>query len=127
MYIKDYCIKDYCSGMEIKLTAWKVKLFDAICKTERMGSKDKEKAMASINDIKIIIMDMEAKIDQLKTEYSTEYSPQKKKIDEGAMGINRDAVRFLGLQQMEILLLCNPLTSGNGFTDRWNRYTKFSR
>ena len=61
-------VKDYCSGMEMELTAWKAKLFDAICKTERMGSKDKEKAMASINDIKIIIMDMEPKIDQLKTE-----------------------------------------------------------
>ena len=60
------CAKDYCSGMEMKLTAWKAKLFDAICKTDEMGSKDKEKAMASINDIKIIIMNMEAIIDQLK-------------------------------------------------------------
>ena len=60
------CVKDHCSGMEMKLTAWKAKLFDAICKTDNMSSKDKEKAMASINDIKITLMNMEAIIDQLK-------------------------------------------------------------
>ena len=99
MYINDYCINDYFSDMEMKLTASKAKLFDAICKTERMGSKDKEKAMASINYIKIIIRDMEAKIDQLKTEYSSEYSPPKNKIDAGALDMRSkydEPIEFTG-------------------------------
>jgi hypothetical protein len=92
-------VKDYCSGMEMELTAWKAKLFDAICKTDKMGSKDKEKAMASINDIKIIIMDMEAKIEQLKTECPSEYSPQKKKIDAGTIDMRskyEETMKFIG-------------------------------
>jgi len=92
-------IKDYLSDMEMKLTASKAKLFDAICKTEKMGFKDKKKAMANINDIKIIIMDMEAKIDQLKTEYSSEYSTQKIKIDAGAIDMRskyEEQIKFTG-------------------------------
>ncbi len=78
-------VKDFCSGMEMELTAWKAKLFDAIVKADSLGTAEREKAMSNINDIKIIVTDMEDKINQLKTECPAEWSPQKKEIDEGAV------------------------------------------
>lgn len=78
-------VKDFCNGMDMELTAWKAKLYDAICKVDKLGSADKEKAMSNINDIKIIIADMAAKIEQLKTECPSEWSPQKKEIEEATV------------------------------------------
>ena len=74
-------VKDFCNGMEMELTAWKAKFFDAIRKAEKLGTADMEKAMAHINDIKIIVENMEEKIEQLKTECPSEWSPIKKEID----------------------------------------------
>ena len=91
--------QDFCSSMEIELTAWKAKLFDSICKADRLGSADKDKAMTSINDIKIIVSDMEAKIHELKTECPSEWSPQKKDIDEGTVDLRskyEDTMAFIG-------------------------------
>ena len=91
--------QDFCSSMEIELTAWKAKLFDSICKADRLGSADKEKAMASINDIKIIVADMESKIQELKTECPSEWSPQKKDIDDGTVDLRSkydETMDFIG-------------------------------
>ena len=91
--------QDFCSSMEIELTAWKAKLFDSICKADRLGSADKEKAMTSINDIKIIVADMEAKIHELKMECPSEWSPQKKDIDEGTVDLRSkydETMDFIG-------------------------------
>ena len=91
--------QDFCSSMEIELTAWKAKLFDTICKAERLGSADKEKAMTSINDIKIIVSDMEDKIQELKTECPSEWSPHKKEIDEGTVDLRskyEETMAFIG-------------------------------
>jgi len=76
-------VKDFCNGMEMELTAWKAKLFDAICKAEKLGSADREKAMSNINDIKIIVQDMDDKIERLKKECPAQWSPEKKAIDTG--------------------------------------------
>lgn len=92
-------VTDFCSGMEIELTAWKAKLFDTICKADQLGSAEKEKAMASLNDIKIIVADMEAKIQELKNECPSEWSPQKKDIDEGTVDLRskyEETMAFIG-------------------------------
>lgn len=91
--------QDFCKGMEIELTSWKAKLFDAICRADKLGSADKDKAMANINDIKIIVADMEGKISQLKTECPSEWSPQKKEIEDGTLDMRskyEDTMNFIG-------------------------------
>ena len=74
-------VKDYCSGLEMELTAWKAKLFDAIAKADQLGSAEKERVLGNIGDLKILVADMEAKINQLKTECPSDWSPQKKDLE----------------------------------------------
>jgi SHS2 domain-containing protein len=76
-------VKDYCSSLEIELTGWKAKLYDAIVKTEKLSGKHREKILANIGDMKTLISDLEDRIYQLKTECPAKWSPEKKKIDKG--------------------------------------------
>lgn len=78
-------VKDYCSGMEIELIGWKAKLFDAIRKADKLGTAEKGKVFENINDLKIIVADMEEKIEKLKTECPSEWSPYKKEMEQGTL------------------------------------------
>jgi hypothetical protein len=74
-------VVDYCNGLEMELTAWKAKMYDAIRKMEKLPSADKEKVLPYIQGINIVITEMEDKIGSLKTECPSDWSPQKKEID----------------------------------------------
>jgi hypothetical protein len=73
---------DYCKGLEIELTAWKAKMYDVIRKIDKLKSGDKEKVLPNIGDINIMITELEDKIQSLKTECPSNWSPQKKQIDD---------------------------------------------
>ncbi|VEN74627.1 conserved hypothetical protein [Candidatus Desulfarcum epimagneticum] len=92
-------VKDFCGGMETELKEWKAKFFDAIAKSDELGTADKEKAMAYFNNVKILVTEMEAKIDQLKTECPADWSPQKKEIDDGVVDLRsqyEETMNFIG-------------------------------
>jgi hypothetical protein len=74
-------VRDFCKGMEMELTAWKAKFYDAIRKVDTLSSKDRDKILPNIQDINMIVTELEAKIESLKTECPAEWSPQKKEID----------------------------------------------
>ncbi|MCU0558715.1 MAG: hypothetical protein MUD16_00780 [Desulfobacterales bacterium] len=76
---------DYCKGMEMELTAWKAKVYDLTRKVETLGSKEREKILPNIQDLHMFITDMTNRIEQLKNECPTEWSPQKKDIDKGSV------------------------------------------
>ncbi|MFH2044474.1 MAG: hypothetical protein ABIK92_04945 [Pseudomonadota bacterium] len=78
-------VQDYCSGMEIELIGWKAKIYDAIIKADKLGTADKGKVFENINDLKIIVSDMEVKIEKLKTECPSEWSPYKSDMDKGTV------------------------------------------
>ena len=78
-------VVDYCKGMEMELTAWKAKMYDLTRKVESLGSKDREKVLPNIQDLNMLITDMSTRIDQLKNECPTEWTPQKKNIDSGTI------------------------------------------
>ncbi len=67
--------------MEIELTAWKAKLYDMIRKIDKLSSGDKEKMLGNIGDLHNIVTELEDRISELKNECPTEWSPQKKQID----------------------------------------------
>ena len=92
-------VKDYCSGLEHELMAWKAKLFDVISKTDKMGTAEKEKVWANFNDMKIIIQDLEDKVQLLKTECPADWSPQKKEIDDAHVNVRakyEETMDFIG-------------------------------
>ena len=74
-------VKDFCKGMEVELMAWKAKIYDAIRKVETLSSKDREHILMNIQDINMIVTELEDKIESLKTECPSDWSPQKKEID----------------------------------------------
>jgi hypothetical protein len=78
-------VVDYCKGMEMELIAWKAKMYDLTRKVESLGSKEREKVLPNIQDLNMLITDMSARIDQLKNECPTEWTPQKKDIDKGSV------------------------------------------
>jgi hypothetical protein len=75
-------VRDFCNGLESELTAWKAKLFDVVSRADQLGTAEKEKVWANFNDMKIIIQDLEDKIAQLKHECPSDWSPQKKEIED---------------------------------------------
>ncbi len=74
-------VKDYCRGVEQELTAWKAKLYDLTRRVDRLGSAEKEKVLQNVEDLHILVTEMGDRIDQLRNECPTEWSPQKKEID----------------------------------------------
>ena len=74
--------RDYCNSMAAELTAWKAKLFDVISRTDKMGTAEKDKVWEYFNEMKIVIQDLEDKIESLRTECPADWSPQKKAIED---------------------------------------------
>jgi hypothetical protein len=79
--------KDYCNSMASELTAWKAKLYDVISKTDKMGTAEKDKVWTYFNEMKIIIQDIEEKVDSLRTECPSDWSPQKKAIEDAHVDV----------------------------------------
>lgn len=78
-------VVDYCKGMEMELIAWKAKMYDLTRKVERLGSKEREKVLPNVQDLNLLLADMSDRIEQLKNECPTEWTPQKKSIDQGSV------------------------------------------
>lgn len=75
-------VMDYCNNVGIELTAWKAKLYDMIRKIDSLPSGDKEKMLGSVGDLHNVVTELEDRINSLKNECPTEWSPQKKEIDD---------------------------------------------
>ena len=75
-------VLDYCKGMEMELTAWKAKLYDLTRKMDRLSSGDKQRMLGSVEDLHIFVTEFEDRIEKLRNECPTEWSPQKKDMDD---------------------------------------------
>ncbi len=90
---------DYCKGMEMELTAWKAKMYDLTRKVESLGSKEREKILQNVQDLNILLTDMQERIEQLRNECPTEWSPQKKEIDRGTVDMRskyEETLNYIG-------------------------------
>ena len=74
---------DYGKSMETKLIAWKAKIIDFTQKITNRGSKERENVLRSNHDLNMPSTEMSSRIEQLKNERSTEWTPQRKNIDNG--------------------------------------------
>ncbi len=77
-------VKDFCSAMESEMTSWKAKLYDAMRKIEKLGSAEKEKVLMNIQDLNILMDDMSNRVEQLRTECPSDWSPIKKELEQGS-------------------------------------------
>jgi len=92
-------VKDYCSGMESELTAWKAKILDVAVRADKLGTAEKQRVWESFNDLKMIVADLESKIDQLRNECPTEWSPQKSQIEDATVDMRskyEETMEYIG-------------------------------
>ena len=78
-------VKDFCSGMEMEMTAWKAKMYDAMRKIDKLGSAEKEKILMNVQDLNMILDDMAQRVEQLRTECPSDWSPVKREIEKGTV------------------------------------------
>ena len=78
-------VKDYCRGMESEMTAWKAKLYDVMRKVDELGSAEKEKILPNVEDLRMLLGEMEDRVEKLKTECPSDWSPVKKDIEDGTV------------------------------------------
>ena len=92
-------VQDYCRGMEAEMTAWKAKLYDVMRKVDGLGSADKEKVLPNIEDLHIYLEEMTDRVEKLKNECPTEWSPIKKEIDGGSIDMRvkyEETMKYIG-------------------------------
>jgi hypothetical protein len=95
----DMEVKDYCNAMAAELTAWKSKLYDVVVQSDRLGTRDKEKVFELFGEMKIVVQDLEDKIDSLRNECPSEWSPQKKEIEDAHVDMRskyEETIEYIG-------------------------------
>jgi len=73
-------VRDYCSNVEMELTAWKAKLYDVIRKIDQLPTGDKEKLYENIEGLHITMTELDDRIHELRTQCPTEWSPVREEI-----------------------------------------------
>ena len=92
-------VQDFCKSMETEMTAWKAKLYDVMRKVDNLGSAEKEKVLPNIEDLHMYLKEMSDRVESLKTECPSDWSPMKKEVDEGSVdmrGKYEETMDFIG-------------------------------
>ena len=92
-------VLDYCKGMETEMTAWKAKLYDVMRKVDTLGSAEKEKVLPNIEDLHMLLEEMTDRVEKLKTECPSDWSPMKKDIEGGTVdmrGKYEETMEYIG-------------------------------
>lgn len=92
-------VKDYCKSMEAEMTAWKAKLYDVMRNFDKLGTSEREKVLPNIEDLHIYLEEMTDRVEKLKNECPTEWSPIKKEIDGGSIdmrGKYEETMKYIG-------------------------------
>lgn len=92
-------VKDYCGAMGTELTAWKAKMYDITRRLDKLGTAEREKILPNVEDLHILIEDIGARIEQLRTECPSEWSPEKQAIDQAHVDVRskyEETMEFIG-------------------------------
>ena len=75
-------VKDYCKVLETELIGWKARVYDVIRKLEDLPEDEKKKFEDQIKLFHQTIRELEDRIERLRTECPSDWSPEKKVIEE---------------------------------------------
>jgi len=70
--------------MESEMTSWKAKLYDTMRKVEKLGTAEREKILYNIQDLNMLLDDMAGRVEQLRTECPSDWSPVKQELEQGS-------------------------------------------
>lgn len=74
-------LKDYCSNISTELTGWKAKAYDIVRRLDKVSSGDKAKVADQVKDLHILVEELENRIERLRKECPTEWSPDRMEIE----------------------------------------------
>ena len=74
-------LNSYCDSLSVELTGWKEKVDNIVSKLDKMASGDKEKVVPHVNELHGLIEELNDRIERLKKECPTEWSPDKIELD----------------------------------------------
>ena len=92
-------VKDFCRGMENEMTTWKAKLYDVMRKVDKLGTAEKEKVLPNIEDLHMYLEEMSDRVEKLKTECPSDWSPIKKEIEKGGVNMRgkyEETMEYIG-------------------------------
>jgi len=92
-------VLDFCKGLENEMTAWKAKLYDVMRKVDKLGSAEKEKVLPNIEDLHMFLEEMTDRVETLKTECPSDWSPMKKEIEDSSINMRgkyEDTMDYIG-------------------------------
>ena len=92
-------VQDYCKGIEMEMTAWKAKLYDVMRKVDRLGSAEKENVLPNIEDLHMFLEEMSERVEKLKTECPSDWSPMKKEIEQSSINMRgkyEETMHYIG-------------------------------
>ena len=81
-------VKAFCESAGADLTAWKVKLYDVIRKTENLGKVNKEKVAPLVKNLNELVDDVDQRIHLLAEECPLEWDDQKAEIQAKLSQVN---------------------------------------
>ena len=73
--------KSYCDSMEIELSGWKAKIYDAIRKTDKLSVGDKQKVAPLIQNLHTIMDDLDKRLQLLENECPADWTSHRKEIE----------------------------------------------
>jgi len=73
--------KSYCETMNHQLTGWKASIYDALLATRQLEAGEQEKLQPMIDNLNSIVAELNRNLEQLRTECPSDWSPQKKTIE----------------------------------------------
>jgi hypothetical protein len=85
--------------METEMAAWKAKLDGVMQKIDKLGTAEKEKVLPNIQDINMLLEEMGNRVEKLKTECPSDWSPMKEEIDEGSVNMRakyEETMEYIG-------------------------------
>ena len=82
-------VKDYCRSIELELSKWKAKMYDMVRNVDKLRGVDKERISSEVEDLHKYVSEVEKIVIQLQTECPSDFSAQRKKIEEAHREMSR--------------------------------------
>ena len=74
-------VESYCDNVAIELAGWKAKIYDIMRKLDKLPSGDKGKLLGNINDLHVLVEEIEDRIDRLRNQCPSDWSPDKIELE----------------------------------------------
>jgi predicted nuclease with TOPRIM domain len=73
-------VKDYCNNVQMELNNWKSRLYDVMRTIDGLSTGEKQHMHDNIEDVHILLTELNDRVERLRSECPTEWSPQQEEI-----------------------------------------------